>query len=215
MKHWGAAILAILAFLPSLAGCAGNEIKWTEEVLLHDGTVVQVKRRTEITATGFPTQTRGLRKFFELCYPPAGVYWKSKPEYPPEAFDIIQGKVYVRVPVNGCTTCMLHGYPEADALYLVWTDGVWKALPGNEAPAQLKFNLLAFDYGGDPAKDARGLITLAEKKRRDGSIYVGMEASGRPGPHKPGACKKCRAVRVQTDQTADPFLPSDSKKCDW
>jgi hypothetical protein len=207
--------LTSLALMALGGRCMGTEIKWTEEVLLHDGTVVQVKRRTEITASGFPTQRRGLRKFFELCYAPGAVYWRSKPEYPPEAFDIIEGKVYVKVPVNACSACMAHGYPESDAIYFVWAQRAWKKLDEKEAPTQMKFNLLAFDYGGNPEKDARGLITLTEKRRRDGSIYRGMEQSGRRGPSRPGYCAKCRFVTVSGSPSADIFVQSPSRACNW
>jgi len=213
-----------------LAGCTPTEIKWAEEVRLHDGRVVVVKRRTELTASGFPVQRRGFQKYHELCYEPMGVYWKSKPSYPPHVFDIVDGKVYIKVPVDHCETCMLQGYPPWDALYFEWDNGAWKKLDETPMLRTLRFNLLSsthasggsFYYEGKlvPAEayDARGLITLAEKERRDGSIYAFMQATGRTGPGvEPGACERCKNTwgRVQTTETPEVFLPSESKTCNW
>lgn len=224
------ALLAVLCgLLPFVAGCASNEIKWTEEVKLHDGRVVQVKRRTELTESGFPLQQRGFHKYHELCYAPMGIHWKSKSAYNLYVFDIVNGKAYVKVPVDGCTECTLQGYPEADALYFEWHGGAWKKVDETPVLRALRFNLLSATHAGGPYRnergevvpaetfDARGLITLAEKERRDGSIYQSMKNTGRTGPGNPGACARCKKTwgTVQTDQTPEVFLPSERRTCNW
>jgi hypothetical protein len=220
--------MAFVLGLFTLAGCASNEIKWTEEVKLHDGRVVQVKRRTELTESGFPVQRRGFRKYHELCYASMGIYWKSKPEYAPYVFDIVNGKAYVKVPVESCTTCMLQGYPAWDAAYFEWNDGAWKKVDENATLRALRFNLLSATHASGPYRnqrgevvpaetfDARGLIALAEKERRDASIYYSMKNTGRTGPGvAPGACERCKAEKVVTTMTSEVFLPSDSRACNW
>jgi len=201
----------------ALSGCTSDEIKWTEEVKLHDGRVIQVKRRTELTESGFPVQRRGFHKYHELCYEPMGIHWKSKPEYPLYVFDIIDGKAYIKVPVTGCAECMLQGYPAWDAAYFEWNDGSWKKVDETPALRALRFNLLNRSHLMDDGQaDARGLITLAEKNRRDGSIYDSMRATGRTGPGVGiGQCQKCKAVRVQTDRTSEVLLTSDRGSCKW
>lgn len=212
IRHWSVLSLALLA---SPAG-ASNEIKWTEEVLLHDGSVVQIKRRTELTNSGFPVQRRGFSKYHELCYPPLGVHWRSKPQYRPQSFDIIDKKAYVKVPVHACIECMLHDYPESDALVFVWSGEVWRKVDEKDAPPQLKFNLLSKSHHmGDDTDDARGLITLAEKRKRDVNIYNSMKRTGRNTPYAPGACNKCRLSRASTDATAEVFVAGGNKKCEW
>jgi hypothetical protein len=210
-------LLAAAALLVlGLTGCNSNEIKWTEEVKLHDGRVIQVKRRVELTETGFPVQQRGFRKYHELCYAPMGVYWKSKPEYPPYVFDIVNGKAVIKVPVEGCTTCMLQGYPAWDAAYFEWDNGAWKKVDETPVLRGLRFNVLSDPRSGDESKDARGLITLAEKERRDGTIYYEMKATGRSGPGvPPGACERCKAEKVETTRTPEVQLPSTTRNCDW
>ncbi len=210
--------LAVFAVTSIMSGCATNEIKWTEEVQLSDGRVVQVKRRTELTESGFPLQTRGLSKFHELCYAPLNLYWKSKPPYRLWVFDIVDGRAVIKVPVNGCTECTVHNYPTADALYFEWIGESWKKIDENEKLRNLQFNLLDQTHILDDGKDdARGLVTLSEKRRRDGSIYESMRVTGHTGPSRPGACERCRTTsgKVQTDMTEEVQFTSERKNCDW
>jgi len=210
--------IGLVATLLGTNGCATNEIKWTEEVQLSDGSVVQVKRRTELSESGFPLQTRGFEKLHELCYAPLNLYWKSKSPYRPWVFDFVDGKAVIKVPVTGCTECTVHAYPAADALYFEWSNASWKRVEETEKLRSLKFNLLDQSHILDDGKnDARGLITLAEKRRRDGSIYESMRATGRTGPAKPGACERCRATwgKVQTDMTDEVQLPTERTICNW
>lgn len=206
--------IAVLA-----TGCGADEIKWTEEVKLHDGKIVQVKRRVELTASGFPVQKRGRPVYHELCYPPMGIYWKSKPEYRPENFDLVNGRAYVKVSLGGCSTCMLHGYPETDALYFVWASGTWKKIESDEFPAQLRLNLIQSPKQANPEDDARGLLTLAAKEKFDIGLNYELRVLGAKWlnelPSHKGMCSKCKGVKSETDRTQDVFLSSKSTRCDW
>lgn len=67
----------------TLVGCAGiglggDHVRWTEEVKLSDGKVIQIQRHGELTESGFPAQKRGLDKYHEICYPPMNIHWKSR-----------------------------------------------------------------------------------------------------------------------------------------
>lgn len=220
MKRHAVVGLFCLLAVPGIASCAPTEIKWTEEVKLSDGKVIQVKRRIELSGAAFPTQKRGRARYHELCYPPMAVYWKSKPEYRPETFDIVGGKAYARVPLRGCSACMLHGYPETNSLYFMWDGTQWKKIEGKEFPQQLRLNLLSGTHADDDGtRDARGLISLTEKERRDASLYYELKVTGaKSTSERPGIrdmCSKCRTVNVTTDATADVFLPSNDKSCSW
>jgi hypothetical protein len=202
------------------AGCAPTDIKWTEEVKLHDGKVIQVKRRTELSATGFPLAKRGSYRYHELCYAPMGVYWKSHPQYKPEAFDVFGDKAYIKVPLSGCTACMLHGYPATNAIYFVWSDGKWARLDEAKVPSELRFNLLSSTHGDDDgAFDARGLITLADKRKRDASTYYVLDRTKAKGvneaPPLRDMCEKCKGSKIETNATADVFMPSTGRSCGW
>jgi hypothetical protein len=211
---------ACVLITPLFAACAPTDIKWTEQVKLHDGSVIEVKRRTELSATGFPTSSRGKPRYHELCYAPKGIVWKSKPEYKPEAFDIVDGKAYVRVPLGGCAACMLHGFPDTNSIYFTWSGKEWVKLGEKDAPAQLAFNLLEATHGDDDGSlDARGLITLADKRKRDASIYYVMDRTKAKGlnerPSVRDLCVKCKGIDIRTGSTAEVLLPSASHSCSW
>jgi len=212
--------LALLLLLPLTAGCAPTDIEWTEEVKLHDGKVIQVKRRTGLSATGFPTAKRGGYRYHELCYVPMGIHWKSLPQYKPEAFDVFGGKAYVRVPLGGCTACMLHGFPATNSIYFVWSGSEWTKVDETQAPEGLRFNLLSATHGDDDgAFDARGLITLADKRKRDSSIYRSLERTAARGLNERRAlrdmCEKCKSIKIQTTSSAQVFMPSEGQSCSW
>lgn len=211
--------LIVLAGVLGTAGCTAEEIKWAEEVKLHDGRVIQLKRRAELTAGGFPVQQRGRQMYFEFCYAPMSIYWKSHSKYPPELFDIVDGKAYAKVSAGDCEVCKLHGYPETDALYFVWSGSSWKSIRHGEFPSQLRLNLLMNPKGRSKEQDAQGLVSLAEKERREPSIYYSLRATGARGlnelPARKGICEKCKAVNVMTTEIPNVFLPSGRTSCDW
>ena len=203
--------------MPALGGCAPTDIKWTEEVKLHDGKVIQLKRRTELTSSGFPVQKRGFNKYHQFCYVPMHIYWKSNPQYWPEVFDIVDGKAYAKVSLGSCSSCELHGYPDTDALYFVWADGAWKKIDYKEFPAQLRLNLLMNPFGRNSAEDAHGLVSLAEKENRDASTSYSLKVTGARGvnelPDIKGLCNKCKAITGRKSEIPDVFMPSSRTDC--
>jgi hypothetical protein len=208
----------VLGILPILGGCAPPELKWTEEVKLHDGKIIQLERRMELTASGFPAQTRGRPISHEFCYAPLGVYWRSKPEYRPELFDIVGGNAYAKVSLGDCASCKLQGYPESGALYFAWDSGRWRKIEPKDFPAQLELNLLLSPEQANPKDDAHGLVSLSDKQRLDMSIGYELKVRAAKGlnelPQRKGMCNKCRSIDLTTDKTADVFMPSDRRACE-
>lgn len=219
----------VLASVPMLGGCAPTEIDWSEEVKLHDGKIIVVKRHEELGASGLPLAHRGSRKYWQFCYAPMNIHWKSKPDYFPEVFDIVDGKAYVRVTISSCEQCMLHGYPETSALYFVWEGGAWKQIDHKDFPAGLRYNMLGNTYyDDDGSRDVRGFVTVEQKEHLDAAFYRLMRQ--RPeviggndtvtylGPNKPpiyarDACKKCKGIHGQTTSTSEVFLPASHTDC--
>ena len=216
-------ILALLAvgifFLPRMSASAPTVLDWSEEVKLHDGRIVVIKRHDELGAIGFPLAHRGARKYWQFCYAPMGIHWKSKPEYFPETFDIVDGKAYVKVSIGGCELCMLHGYPDTDALYFVWEGSNWKKIDYKDFPKGLRYNMLNnTDYDDDGTRDVRGLVTIAQKEERDPNMYWLMrKRPGITGLNETvayhGACEKCKGIHGQTTSDSEVFLPAHSKDC--
>jgi hypothetical protein len=220
MKRYATASLFCLFAVSGVASCAPTDIKWTEEVKLHDGKIIQVKRRVELSVAGFPIQKRGQYQYHEFCYAPMGIYWKSKPEYKPEAFDIVGERAYVRVPLAGCAACMLHGFPATNSIYFVWSGKQWSKVEETQVPEQLRFNLMVSTHGDDDGSfDARGLVTLADKRKRDASVYYVMDRTKAKGlnerPQLRDMCAKCKGIDIRTGSTAEVFIPSKGRPCSW
>lgn len=204
----------------NVAFCAPTKIKWTEEVQLHDGRVIQLKRVDERGSSGFPVQRRGFPRSYEFCYPPMNIYWKSKPEYRPETFEIVDGKAYAKVTLGGCFECRDHDYPETNAIYFLWTDGGWMKIDHAQYPKGLRLNLLmspAMDDDG--SGDARGLVSLPEKADRDFWMLRSMKARGVSGlnepPYRKETCQQCKAIRMSGDPpSSEVFLSSNRMDCE-
>lgn len=205
----------------SLSACAGEHIRWTEEVKLSDGKVIQIQRHVELTESGFPTQKRGFDEYQEICYPPMNIHWKSKAGYKPDIFDIVDNKAYMHVPISDCSQCMAHGYPPTDALYFVWENGRWRRITQAEFPGTSVWNLLMQTKGGATATDPRGLITITDKtsgKWNDDSLSyeqarLGWKRVSESYAWK-GSCDACRNRKVVTDTTPNIFLTGkDASSC--
>ncbi|MDP2136004.1 MAG: hypothetical protein Q8J99_20565 [Sulfuritalea sp.] len=208
-----------------LAGCAGvgiggDHIRWTEEVRLSDGKVIQIQRHVELTDSGFPVQKRGFDRYQEICYPPMNIHWKSKAGYKPDIFDIVDGKAYMHVPISDCFQCMLHDYPSSDALYFVWKSGQWKRITREDFPSASEWNLLMQTKGGATATDPQGLITIGDKatgKWNDSGLRFEKERLGwkrvSESYSRKGKCNACRNTKVTTDETPGIFIDGSARSC--
>jgi len=231
LLQFGRLLLGMLLMtIPMMAACsAPTEINWSEEVKLHDGRIIVIKRHEELGRSGLPLAHRGARKFWEFCYAPMNIHWKSKPGYFPEAFHIVDGKAYVRVTIGSCESCMLHGYPETSALYFVWENGAWKKIDDKAFPAGLRYNMLgSTHYDDDGTRDVRGLVTIDHKEARAPEMYrlmrmkpeiiglndrVTYNGPNRPPTYARDACKKCKNISGQTTNTPEVFLPAPYMEC--
>lgn len=163
-RHFVVAVL-----VTAIVGCSQvDTAEWSEEVQLYDGRVVVVDGRATRGSSGFPTEHRGGLISWELCYRPSKAYWKSPAAYKPEVFEIVNGKLYVIVPLRDCIRCTLHDFPSFSALVYRWEGVGWKRVSLAEVPGAVEPNLLSDIWGGrSSARDARGLYTLDAKRRRD------------------------------------------------
>ena len=88
-NHWLWLLGAVL-----LGGCA-DRMTWDEDVQLHDGSFITVKRAAERGPTGFPYQRRGALRWQSLDYPAADVHWRSDEVESLASFDIVDGIPYL------------------------------------------------------------------------------------------------------------------------
>lgn len=212
-------ILCIAALSISLAACASNDIRWTEEVKLSDGRIVQLQRHTEMTShSGFPANHRGLYKSHEICYPPMNLHWKSSGGYRPDIFDIVDGKAYMHVPISDCEKCRLHGFPASNALYFIWEGGQWKRIKHDEFPEASEWNLL-YDSQATKAKDdASGFVTLQGKlEQRDRTLHHEQKRKGwkrvNDSYYWRDSCNKCGRVNPSPEVAPEIFSNDGKNTC--
>ena len=212
-------LLVVLTGLPVVGGCAPTLLKWEEEVKLHDGQVIVVKRKEELTGTGMPVQQRGFNKYFQFCYAPMNIVWKSKPDYVPETFDIVDGKAYAKVSIGSQLLCMQHSYPTTNALYFHWDGKAWQKIDYADYPKGLRYNMLGSGSENDSSRDVHGLVTLAEKEKRSPTMYYLMkkkpEITGlNETPMYKDACKKWISSGGPSPAVSpEIFLPATDNDC--
>jgi hypothetical protein len=198
---------ALIGLCASALACASNDIRWSEEVRLSDGRIVQLQRRVELGESAFPLQQRGRRKSIEICYAPLKLHWKSSGAYIPDIFDIVEGKAYMHVPVTGCYECRVTGYPAPNALYFVWENAAWKRISHDKFPAASQWNLLMsfVSAPGHEQEDPHGLITLEDKEARPSSLSREQKRLGwrrvNESHAASEACKKCGQLQPQSNTT--------------
>jgi hypothetical protein len=201
IKIFTSVLLALL-----LTGCASvyaekhPVIEWSEDVKLSDGRIIQLKRKTELTKSGFPLQKRGFYKSHSYCYEPMRIQWTTYGGLKPDIFDIVDGKAYLHLPISGCFTCEKYDYPETRALYFVWEDDHWTRIEHDAFPEQSEWNLLIDPKGFVPEDDAKGHLTVAQKRARDSSLSYYQNRDGwrriNESHYRKNACEKCRNVKV-------------------
>ncbi|WP_310451298.1 hypothetical protein [Sulfuritalea sp.] len=200
--------LCVVCVCLSIAGCAGSgvggseHVRWTEEVKLSDGKVIQIQRHVEIGAPMGRLEERGSPRFHEICYPPMGIHWKSKPGYKPDIFDIVDGKAYMHVPISDCFSCERYGYPSTNAVYFVWDQGQWKRITHDEFPAASEWNLMMQVMRGPSKNGPNGMISIADKttgKWQDDSLSYEQKRFGwkrvSESYSQKGRCEACKGIR--------------------
>lgn len=160
-------LIAVL-FLTS-CGRGADEIRWSEEAKLHDGRIVTLERRVFVGSGGFPTEHRGLVRSWEVCYPAKKIYWKSNEPFQPSHFELRGDEAYVKVPMRGCESCQVVGYPNDGNLYFALRQGDWQRIPASEFPDKRWRNLLmnGIVANTDKRLDIRGHVPYSDRTRRD------------------------------------------------
>jgi hypothetical protein len=219
--------LALMLLTLLLTGCASAYvekhpvIEWSEDVKLSDGQIIQIKRKTELTKSGFPLHKRGVYKSHSYCYEPMQIQWTTYGGLKPDIFDIVDGKAYLHLPISGCFTCEKYNYPETNALYFTWEKDHWMRIDHEDFPEQSEWNLLIDPISENPKKDAKGHLTVAQKRARDSSLSFYQNRDGwkrvSDSYHKQNRCDACRKVQIinygDNDELPRLFKDQSTKLC--
>lgn len=212
-RHCLRHVLATTATIAMVSGCGGDDAaRWTEDVKLHDGTIIQVERRATRVGSGLPVEHRGPLKTDELCYPPAKAYWKLGSEYRPASFELKDGVPYVKVSVLDCGSCKAAGFPQDGMAYFALRQGHWVSITSSEFPDSRWRNLMIEGIwdGRDSSKDLRGHVSLQTKMKSDqfaedtraGKVLRESEAV---------ICQECAKAHIRGDVPMIPAAtPTDS-----
>lgn len=149
-------------------GCDGIDVaEWTEEVKLHDGTVVTVWRRARARSSGFPNAKRGGDIDFELKYEPLGVQWKSDWTRDPVSFELFDGVPHLALVIKDRESCARKAKTDYRVQFLRWNNGQWVDVPQTEFPIDKALVNMHAEYWGHSTKDdAKGLIRWGDKMLR-------------------------------------------------
>jgi hypothetical protein len=149
-------------------GCDGIDVaEWTEEVKLHDGSVITIWRRARARSSGFPNAERGGDIDFELKYQPLGVQWKGTWHRDPVSFEIMDGIPHLVLYINDRESCSLKAKTDYTAQFLRWINGQWVDVSQSEFPiGRATMNLSGAYWGRTTKEDFKGLIRWDDKTLR-------------------------------------------------
>lgn len=170
---WLAVMLAVVSLLCACNGI--DEMRWREEVWLHDKSFIYVDRYAARASSGFPNSRRGPTLRQALRFETLQVDWKSE-GFTEEvvSFDVIDGVPYlVTIPaMSPRKFCQGKARGTYVANYYRWTSGVEQKISMNQAPmAVLLHNLSGGDHWNSRRENDRSYL----------SWYDVLLASGQSG----------------------------------
>jgi hypothetical protein len=164
------AVAVSLAAALSGAGCGPrlNVFVWTEEVMLNDGRIIVIQRKTTAKKWGFPEPREGAAVSFELKYEPMGVHWVGPPEKKLLSFDIIDGVAWLAVSGHR-QTCEKLKRTDFRASFYKWQSGGWTEVRSDEYPLHTaRYNLVDEYWGRASQDDTKRVITWIAKSVMSG-----------------------------------------------
>jgi hypothetical protein len=164
-----------------------NHLSWSEDVKLHDGTVINIKRTVTLRGPGEPGHRRSPSNWtIEAQYPQASK-WSSDGGTQPWVLDVHQGTLYVAATIGAGMYCERHGGPKNGVVfYRFGAQQSWEKIQVEQFPraldTNLMLNVLATSFGGNKIEDAKGYLSLKAKEQRDSSrrqsLWLWMEKYG-------------------------------------
>lgn len=162
-----------------LFGFGGDS--WKEEVLLHDGQKIIIKRfikrggRHEIGQQP-PIKEQSLA--FALPVTNEGVTWETVfsediglADFKPILLDIVQGKAYIVTTPMGCLSYNKWGRPNPPYVLFKHEGKEWKRIPLHELPDEIRTpNLIISDPDNESKMIGKSLIPAETIKRLNGEL---------------------------------------------
>lgn len=159
-----------------------SSMSWKEEVLLHDGGKIIVKRffRLGSKPTFDSREGRALDETISFTLPGSDkkIYWKTDfRDFVPEpnslnllVLDLVNGIPYIAAYPAGCIAYNKWKRPNPPYLLFKYIDNAWKRIPLAEFPAELsKVNIIV---GHPPAKLLKSFYTAEQVEQQNRDIHT-------------------------------------------
>jgi hypothetical protein len=170
--HRGGLLALLAAVLVAAVGCSPNvdEARWSEEVLLHDGTLIVIERQAKRKPSGFPDTRRGALLHESLRYAPLGVEWKIDDHTRSAfSFELFDGVPHLVIYMRVREWCREKDPKQFTAEFYRWEGGRWVEMQQDQFPTRRALKNLYRAYWGQTREaDAKGLVSWGEKAREDG-----------------------------------------------
>ena len=185
-KKTGISFIALLVFIlmlvTSMNACGFfNSTSWKEEVLLHDGSKIIIKRLIHLGSkpTFESRERRALDETISFNLPGTNkeITWTTdfrdeKPEpnsLNPLIIDIVNGIPYIATYPAGCIAYNKWKRPNPPYIFLKHDGNDWKQIPLEEFPAEInKVNVIV---GKPPEKLKKSFYTVAQVKEQNHDIH--------------------------------------------
>ncbi|MGN7916263.1 hypothetical protein [Lysobacter sp. 22409] len=162
IKKTGIALIVLIC----MSGCdREDEAKWSEEVLLNDGSVAVVHRRATRASSSFLEYGRGYLRRNEFIYPPGNVRWgffKGSAAQSILSFDVLDGVPFIVV--SPSKRCLNKASEDFDVQFLRWQSNEWLEISQRDFSVELlRKNMTESYWGGAADQDIKGVVNWRDK----------------------------------------------------
>jgi len=181
-----ASVLSTLILGISVSACSmDNKTSWKEEVLLHDGKKVIVKRALERGGRHEIGQRGGAINetlTFHLPGTQQEIMWEDKlsedignSSFSPIVLDVVDGIAYVVAMPAGCLSYNKWGRPNPPYVVFKFHGKDWSRIPLEQLPAQIKTPNLIVSSPDDEAKKSGQAVVSAETIKELNALFQRLE----------------------------------------
>lgn len=162
-----------------LASCIGtDEMRWKEQVWMHEGQRILLERSSTRTKSGFPTSRRGAILSQEIIYGPLDVLWRVNGDgEQPLSFEVIDGDAYLVTIAPGSLAdfCSENKGDDFSIVVYRWRKGEMHTVDQLDAPLnKMGRNLSGISHWGYQKSDDRTYLSA------DDVAYATMRPIGTP-----------------------------------
>lgn len=205
-----------------LFGVGGDS--WKEEVLLHDGSKIIVKRSQSYGGRGEIGQGTPIREYnisFTLSSSSKPIEWKSeysedvgRANLHPLALHVLSGTPYIITEPNLCLAYNKWGRPNPPYVIFKYDGKEWQRITMKELPVEFKDINLVNDTKDDAKHLVDASVVTAEAVKRFNSDLKQLQHKTilrEPYPEAGGGCPDFNSKRYRSFKAPIPIKPTNDK----